>query len=157
MIVRGATRADYPNICALIRGINVFHVPHNDEAARKLATAHNLVIEDEGKVIGWVAFTPIDNTALLDIAMHPDYHGIWATRGLIRALCEYAFTHMNKQYIIAEHMDARTARLALSIGFVLTHSNYKGIAISVLTRQNFERKFARGKSVREQKRSDAAA
>ncbi|TGT42781.1 GNAT family N-acetyltransferase [Mesorhizobium sp. M8A.F.Ca.ET.165.01.1.1] len=144
MYVREARLSDLPHLADFLRGFDVFSVPDDALAIAKLRMAHNLVMVDTRKLIGWVAFTPVDDSVLLDIAVRPDYHGKWARPGLVKALCEYAFTDLNKQNIIAESLNARLGKICLAAGFVLTHTDATGKVISVLTRQNFKRKFARG-------------
>jgi len=113
-------------------------------ALQILQTADNLLIEKDGDVVGWVGFAPRGEDVTLDIAVRPEYHGIWAVRGLLKALGQYAFTYMKAQHIIAECFTPKSVKRALAIGFVMVQDDVQGGVVLALSRENFERKFVRG-------------
>jgi N-acetylglutamate synthase-like GNAT family acetyltransferase len=123
--MRQATTTDIPAIYGLLEAVHFPHLPEYEEAKQGLIDSHSLVIEREGKIVGWVNIHLHSKGRLgFDVAIAFEWQGKLITKGL----CKQVLTYCLKMgdCIVVDSYTARAAKLALLMGFKLAPDTEAG-------------------------------
>lgn len=85
-----------------------------DVLEEALRAADNHVLVENDKAVAWIGITESNHGSLLDIAVHPEFHGKWLTRDVISRAGDFIFD--GREFVILENSKGNALKFALRMG-----------------------------------------